>query len=156
MYSQILIIVLWCGHTNTKKLEKVQFRALKFVYSDYYSTYEQLLLRANLPTLALGRIRKLAIEVYRIMKGMSPAYLLQTFNKQSAKYNLRNQTKIIYNCNNSTRNGLESFRHYGAKIWNSLPETLRTVSDFKVFKTLIKTWNGPVCKCCYCQETALL
>ena len=36
-----------CGTTNTKKLEKIQYRALKFVYNDYQSSYESLLERAN-------------------------------------------------------------------------------------------------------------
>ena len=33
----------FCSEGNTKKIEKVQERALRFVYDDFVSTYEELL-----------------------------------------------------------------------------------------------------------------
>ena len=30
----------FCGEANTKKIEKIQERALRFIYSDYSSSYE--------------------------------------------------------------------------------------------------------------------
>ena len=41
----------FCGATNTKKLERIQFRALRFVFLDFESDYDTLLDRAGLPTL---------------------------------------------------------------------------------------------------------
>lgn len=139
-----------CGATNTKKLEKVQMRALKFVYNDYSASYEDLLNRAKLTTLALSRIKVIALEVFKVINGLSPAYLTGTFRQSTSKYNLRSQTKIIHKCNRSTRNGLESFRHTGGKIWNDLPENLRRETDQKIFRKLIKVWTGPTCSCSFC------
>jgi hypothetical protein len=140
-----------CGLTNTKKLEKVQWRALKFIYNDYNATYEELLSRANLPSLALGRIRAIALEVFRVVKGLSPAYLAGTFTQTSNRYNLRSQSRIIYQCNDTKRNGLDSFRHYGGKIWNALPENVRSETDYKIFRNFLKTWSGPTCSCSFCR-----
>ena len=47
----------FCGETQAKKLESIQHRALKFVFSDYTANYETLLKRANLPSLELARNR---------------------------------------------------------------------------------------------------
>jgi hypothetical protein len=37
--------VIWhfCSEANTKKMEKIQERALKFIYNENHSTYEELL-----------------------------------------------------------------------------------------------------------------
>ena len=34
----------FCGEVDTKKIEKIQERALRFIYSDYSSSYESLLI----------------------------------------------------------------------------------------------------------------
>jgi hypothetical protein len=41
----------FCTEKNFKKLEKVQERALRFVYEDYNSSYEELLHKAKVPCL---------------------------------------------------------------------------------------------------------
>jgi hypothetical protein len=39
--------VVWhfCGESNTKKMEKIQERALSFIYGDFNSDYDTLLLK---------------------------------------------------------------------------------------------------------------
>jgi hypothetical protein len=37
-------------------MEKIQFRAMKFIYDDTDSTYEELLTKSKLPTLKIRRI----------------------------------------------------------------------------------------------------
>jgi hypothetical protein len=39
-----------CSKANTIKLEKIQERALRFIYEDYNSTYEELLHIAKVPS----------------------------------------------------------------------------------------------------------
>ena len=42
----------------------------------------------------------------------------------------------------SVKHGSRSFRSAAAKIWNSLPQHLRDISSFGVFKNQINAWNG--------------
>ena len=49
----------FCGQSDTDNLERIQFRALRFVYSDYESEQDTLLARANMPTLEFARLRAL-------------------------------------------------------------------------------------------------
>ena len=70
--SFIMSNVIYCslvwhayGVQNTRKLEKLQERALRFVYLDKVSSYDDLLTKANLTTLHLGRLNMLATEVYK-------------------------------------------------------------------------------------------
>jgi hypothetical protein len=65
----------FCSEANTNKIEKIQERALRFIYNDYNSTYENLLIVSKLPTLKVRRLRTMAIEVYKILHQESPSYL---------------------------------------------------------------------------------
>ena len=56
----------FCGETNTKKLEKIQEGALRFIYNDFNSNYEPLLFRSKMPTLKLQRLRTMALEVFKV------------------------------------------------------------------------------------------
>jgi hypothetical protein len=45
--------VIWhfCSEANTKKMKKIQERALKFIYNENHSTYEEFLAKSKLPSL---------------------------------------------------------------------------------------------------------
>jgi hypothetical protein len=55
------------SETNTKKIEKIQERALRFVYQDYEASYENLLIKAKMPTQHIRRIRTMAMETFKIL-----------------------------------------------------------------------------------------
>ena len=65
----------FCEATHTSKMERIQFRALKYIYNDVSTSYEELLARANLPTLELHRKREILVEVFKSVDNISP-YIL--------------------------------------------------------------------------------
>ena len=83
--------LIWhfCPKGNTEKLEKVHFRALKFIFQDFNSTYDILLERAGSTTLHLSRLRFLAIETFKIVYGLSPLYLKDFICLKQTSYNFR-------------------------------------------------------------------
>jgi hypothetical protein len=52
---------------NTKQMEKIQERALKFIYNENHSTYQELLAKSQLPSLKIRHIRTIAIETFKII-----------------------------------------------------------------------------------------
>lgn len=140
-----------CGRDNTLKLERLQYRALKFVFNDYSSPYELLLKKANLPSLDLIRLRSTALEVYKSYHSLNPSYLndLVQERKPLHEYTLRRQGLI--HVKPRTNHGLHSFKHTSVNIWNSLPTELREAADYTIFKKLIKTWSGFRCNCAVCH-----
>jgi hypothetical protein len=62
----------FCTEKNCKKIEKVQERALRFVYEDYHSSYDNLLKKAKVPSLQIRRMRTMALETFKIMNKLSP------------------------------------------------------------------------------------
>ena len=58
----------FCRASDSRKLERVQERALRAIYCDSNSTYLDLLQRAKLPTLYNRRLQDIAILMYKIKK----------------------------------------------------------------------------------------
>ena len=71
----------FCEAAHTSKMERIQFRALKYIYNDGSTSYEELLARANLPTLELHRKREILVEVFKSVDNISPYILCGTCSK---------------------------------------------------------------------------
>ena len=140
----------FCNEANTNKIEKIQERALRFIYNDYNSTYENLLIVSKLPTLKVRRLRTMAIEVYKIIHQESPSYLHDLIKIKDTKYCFRYDNITEIPSVRTTRYGLKTFRYAAAKLWNELPNHFRTQTSFNQFKNLINSWNGNSCRCNSC------
>jgi hypothetical protein len=69
-------------------MEKIQERALRFIYEDFNSDYDTLLLKSGLPSLKIRRLRMMAIEIFKAV--YEKRKLTQT---RLCKYNLFNNFK---------------------------------------------------------------
>ena len=52
----------FCEAAHASKMERIQYRALICIYNDVSTSYEELLARANQPTLELHRKREILVE----------------------------------------------------------------------------------------------
>jgi hypothetical protein len=142
----------FCSTANTMKMEKLQERALRFVYSDYTLTYDQLLAKINLPSLHIRRMRTMALETFKILNGLAPVVLENIVQKKNVSYSFRYSNILQIPSVKSTKFGKNSFRFAAPVLWNSLPEEYRNTTNFSQFKTLISSWNGKDCKCIACTQ----
>ena len=145
--------IIWhfCTKTNTEKLEKIQYRALKIVFDDYNSNYETLLNKANVPTLHLSRIRTIAIEAFKCLHKISPTCINNLINYKQSNYTLRYQSTAEVPGVRTVTYGKNSFRFEAARVWNSLPNHIRVVENYREFVGLVRTWSGPTCQCAMCH-----
>ena len=145
------LIWMFTSKTSLSKLENIQKRALWFVLDDYQSGYTDLLQNINVPGIKIMLLRYLAIEVFKSIDEINPAYIKAMFIRKECPYALRDSSILRRPNVNLTQYGLKSFRRsYGAKIWNHLPVSYKARISLNEFKTLIKSWDGPKCKCCVC------
>ena len=138
---------MFCGKTNLNELEKLQERALRFVFRDTTSSYESLLERGSLLPFSAYQIRCLGIETYKCFHGLNPDYLNKLFKQSSTKYNLRDSCRLEQLKFNTFSYGQRSFRYYGSKLWNLLPFSVKNTNDLNIFKTKITGW-------CYSKQCA--
>ena len=85
----------FCKASDSRKLERVQERALRAIYCDSNSTYPELLQRAKLPTLYNRRLQDIAILMYKVKNGLCPDYISRLFIIRSNRYNLRTFAPIV-------------------------------------------------------------
>lgn len=143
----------FCGEVNTKKIEKIQERALRFIYEDHSASYEDLLCKSKLPSLKVRRMRSLAIEVFKIINKDCPVYLHDLIHLKENTYSFRYQNTADLPHVRTTAYGLQSFRYAGARLWNELPDELRKQSSLNQFKNLINSWSGSSCQCFACKTS---
>ena len=142
----------FCSEKNTVKIEKIQERALRFIYSDYKSPYENLLSRSKLPSLRIRRVRSMAIQMFQIINNQSPVYLNDFVELKNSKYNFRYKNLVDIPRVRTSTYGIKSFRYTAAKLWNDLPDHFRTETSFSHFKSLMSSWNGKACSCSACEN----
>ena len=144
----------FCGEVNTSKIEKIQERALRFVYLDTTSSYEDLLMKANLPSLKIRRMRELAMAAFKIIHkdDKTPSYLHNLITMRNDVYSFRYSNSATLPNVRTTRYGLSSFRFSAAKLWNSLPEHMRNTASVSQFQGMVQQWNGKdTCRCSACR-----
>ena len=135
------------GMEDTKKIEKVQYRALKFVFNDFTSPYSILREQSGLPLLYIQRIRLLLIEIYKMYNLLGPMYLHSILSKQANVTSTRNNLRVVQPICNTSTYCLSSARYYGSKLWNELDKPLKESVSLGNFKRSILSWCDPGCSC---------
>ena len=92
-------------------MEKNQERALRFVYDDFKSTYEELLNKANIPFLHIKKIRTMSVETFRILNNMSPPALSDLVRiRDCSSYNFSYQNVLQVPQVRTTKYGTKKFQ----------------------------------------------
>ena len=86
------------------------------------------------------------------MSNQSPRYIQYLLGQRNSRYSNRRPLDLCVPKVNQTRFGYKSYYFEAPSIWNSLPIEIRRVENFELFKTLIKKWTGPSCRCNYCDD----
>ena len=108
-----------CSVSNTKKIEKIQERALRYVRNDYKSDYRSLLCQTSFPSLEEGRRQQMAIQTFKIVNDLSPPYLQDLITPWKCTRTLRNYVKTLdIPFYNRVRHGTNSFSFLAPKIWH--------------------------------------
>ena len=135
----------FCGKVNNNKLEKIQARALRILYKDYDSEYDELISKSNTDKILVSRLKKILIEVFKTLKKSNPSYLHSLYALKDTKYNLRNEMSIIQPNRNTVTYGTRSLAYIGAKLWNDMKFNFENFEDIDLeeFERMIASWNGP-------------
>ena len=139
-----------CGMAATKKLDKIQKRALRFVLNDFISDYDTLLSKANTNTLFISRLKYIAIEVYKCVNNINVPSMNDMFEVKPNVFGLRRQKNVVQPKFKTISYGKCSFKYIGSHIWNLLPDYFQDAVNIKSFKMLMKSWSGPSCSCTIC------
>ena len=134
----------WSGCNVVKRiwtnLKKLQERALATVYRDRSLTYDVMLKMSGQLSIRINLVRLLAIEIFKCLNDMNPAYLNELLITHQSKYELRNRSRLLQPKFNTYMYGYNSFRYLGSKQWNSQPFHLKDIDDIYDFRREIYKW----------------
>ena len=82
------LIWLFCSKAANSTINRVHKRALRVLYQDFESSFEELLSRHDDVTIHLENLQKLILEVYKTLHFLNPSYLWENSQTKSITYNL--------------------------------------------------------------------
>ena len=133
------------------RINKIHERALRLVYKDYTSSFDDLLATDNSFKIHQRNLQKLAIEIFK--KGIAPAIMNNIFEFNDNPYSLRHDTAYFNSRNFQTvRYGIETAYFVGPRIWNTIPKEIKESASLQISKSKIKSWTPKNCPCKLCKN----
>ena len=144
--------LIWMFHSRTlnSKINKLQERALRIVFNDNTSSFDQLLEKDNSVRIHIRNLQYLVM--YKIKHKISPKIIQEIFPIRSSNYNFRNQSYFKFHNPQTSNYGLNSTRYLGPKIWSLLPEKIRLLPTLSEYKTEVKKFRFENCPCRICKN----
>ena len=134
--------VAWMFHSrkSNNRINKILEKALRLVYKDYISSFDDLLAKDNSFKIHQRNLQNLAIVIFKVKKS------ILEFNDNP--YSLRNDTAYFKSTNVRTvRYGIETASFVGPRIWNSIPLKIKESISLQ-----IKSWTLKNCPCKLCKN----
>ena len=125
--------IAWDPHLvkDTQSLERTQKFALRTCFKDWTCSYEELLARAHLPTLAERRKRAKLCHLFKIIHGLTDCQSAP-IQVKSPTYNTRQVSNLsLESLRAKTSQFQYSFFPHSISLWNSLPQSISSFHTFK-------------------------
>ena len=145
--------LIWMFHSKeiNHKIGKLHERALRIVYNDHFSSFEELLSKDKSVTVHQRNLQTLATEMYKILNGFSPDIMQDIFEIKRNYYNTRNVPAFSSRNIKTVRYGLQTISYMAPKIWDLVPKEMKQVTTLNEFKTKIKIWKLENCPYRLCR-----
>ena len=111
--------LIWTMHNRglNNKINHIHKRALRIVYSDYSSTFEDLFNKDKSVTIHQRNLQQLSIEIFKVKIGIAPKIMDEIFTfVENNTYNLRSGMHLSRVNVHSTQYGTESIGNLGEKF----------------------------------------
>ena len=150
-FSYCLLIWMFHSRRLNNKINSIHERALRITYQDNTSTFQELLNKDNSVSIHHRNLQVLAMEMFKIHRGLSPVILREIFVSETSSYNLRRNNTFEKRQVHSVYHGTKSLSFLGPKIWDLVPVELKQSDSLDSFKSKIRNWVPFECPCRLCK-----
>ena len=103
-------------------------------------------------TIHQKNLQYLLIEIYKVKKGISPTIMNEIFQFfENPVYELRSGVHLPSRNSRTVFFGTKSIINLAAKLWNMVPENIKSSESLNVFKSKIKYWTPSHCPYQICK-----
>ena len=150
-FSHCPLIWMFCSRNLNSRINRVHERALRLVYKDYNSSFSSLLEKDSSVSIHDRNLQILVTEVYKVKHNQSQNVLQRSLRNTESNYNLRRNTLFAGRNIRTQHFGLDSLSYLGPKLWEQVPEDMKSLLSLKTFKDKIKSWKPDKCPCRLCK-----
>ena len=115
-------IWLFHGKVTNKLINRIQKRALRAVYNDFDSSFDDLLQKGDHQTLHQINLKQLIVKVFACVNKQSPEILHDIFTGDYSHHDLRINNRLKLPMTKTLTYGVHSFAYRGSATWNALPD----------------------------------
>ena len=110
------LVWMFCSRSSNNRINHLDKRALRIVYNDHSSTFEDLFVNDHSVSIHHRNIRLLAIELYKAKSNLSSQLMLDLFQTREVNYSILSQTDFSLRSVNTSSYGLRSLRYLAPKV----------------------------------------
>ena len=130
-FGYCYLVWIFCGRQKNNRINHLHERALRIVYNDYKSTFENLLELDNSLSIHHRNIRLLSIELYKVKHNLSNQVMSELFNIGNINYDFRSQTNFKLRPIYTTAYGSRSLKYFASKSGTSCQLALEILILFQ-------------------------
>ena len=128
------------------------FLALRTVYNEDVSTFEELIEKDNSVPIHVRNLRLLVTQLYKTKENLATLMMCEILKQWNIKYNLCSQTNFQLGSVKTVSCSLKALRCLGRKIWKIVPFEIKNSETLAQFAMKIESWKPTHCPCNLCQS----
>ena len=107
--------IVWMFHSRklNERINHIHERALRIVYKDFNSSFQELLTEDNSLNIRHKNLQKLVTEIFKVKNGLSPELTNDVFEFMEKPYSLRATSHFRSRTIRTTRHGIETPSYLG-------------------------------------------
>ena len=151
-FSYCPLVWMFCSCEMNRKINHIHERALRLVYDDYISSFDELLRKDKSVSFHHRNIHLVATEIYKAKHDLSPPFMKEIFVASTTRETRSGDSLAKPHVKKETT-GVRTLENFGSTIWNTmLPKELKSCTSLDKFKESIKSWIPDNCDCVLCNQ----